>query len=143
MEGRKLRPIHLLRPIMAANSSKNSPSDKIKTFCRDGEHFLARKDVALWNAWDRIILFHEWEKNGIPQSALSDKLEGSQVNYQLKHASKAICRYMLVYLSKLPINEKGELTSLAPIKTDSSEILPENRPETIYYQGFRTIHRAV
>ena len=37
---------------------------------------------------------------------------------------------MLVYLSKLPINEKGELTSLASIKTDSSELLPEKRPET-------------
>lgn len=86
--------------------------------------------MALWNAWDRIILFHEWEKNGIPQSALRDKLEGSSVNYQLKYALKAICRYMLVYLSKLPSNEKGELTSLAPIKTDLSEILPEKRHET-------------
>lgn len=128
---------HLITPYASIASNNGSQfikeltfSDKIKTFCRDAEHFRARKDMALWNAWDRIILFHEWEKNGISQSALKGKLENFTVDNQLKYALKAICRYMLVYLSKLPINEKGELTSLAPIKTDSSEILPKERPET-------------
>ena len=105
-------------------------SDKIKTFCRDAEHFRARKDMALWNAWDRIILFHEWEKNGISQSALKSKLENFTVDHQLKYALKAICRYILIHLSKLQINERGELSPLASIKTDSSELLLEKRSET-------------
>lgn len=128
---------HLITPYASIASNNGSQfikeltfSVKIKTFCRDAEHFRTRKDMALWNAWDRIILFHEWEKNGISQSALKGKLENFTIDNQLKYALKAVCRHMLVHLSKLPINEKGELTSLASIKTDSSEILPEKRPET-------------
>ena len=128
---------HLITPYASIASNNGSQfikeltfSDRIKTFCRDAGHFRARKDMALWNAWDRIILFHEWEKNGISQSALKSKLENFSVDHQVKYALKAICRYILIHLSKLPINERGELTLLAPIKTDSSEILPEKRPET-------------
>jgi hypothetical protein len=57
---------HLITPYASIASNNGSQfikeitfSDKIKTFCRDAEHFRTRKDMALWNAWDRIILFHE------------------------------------------------------------------------------------
>ena len=128
---------HLITPYASIASNNGGQfikeltfSDKIKTFCRDAEHFRARKDMALWNAWERIILFNEWEKNGISQSALKSKLENFSVDHQLKYALKAICRYILIHLSKLPINERSELSPLASIKTDSSELLLEKRSET-------------
>lgn len=128
---------HLITPYASIASNNGSQfikeitfSDKIKTFCRDAEHFRARKDMALWNAWERIILFHEWKKNGISQSALKSKLENFSADHQLKYALKAICRYILIHISKLPINERGELSPLASIKTDSSELLLEKRSET-------------
>ncbi len=128
---------HLITPYASIASNNGSQfikeitfSDKIKTFCRDAEHFRARKDMVLWNAWDRIILFHEWEKNGISQSALKSKLENFSVDHQVKYALKAICRYILIHLYKLPVNKRGKLSSLAPITTESSETLLEKRPET-------------
>jgi hypothetical protein len=122
---------HLITPYASIASNNGNQfikeltfSDRIKTFCRDAEHFRTRRDMALWNAWDRIILFHEWEKNGIPQSAPRDKLEVFSANNQIKRALKAICRHLLTTLVKFPFTEGSSR------KTDSSEILLEKRPET-------------
>ena len=107
---------YLIRPYASIASNNGSQfikeltfSGKIKTFCRDTEHFRTRRDMALCKGWDRIILFHEGEQNGISQSALKCKLENSSAGNQLKYAFKAICRYILVHLAKFPINERGEL----------------------------------
>ena len=50
-------------------------SDNIRTFCRDAEHFRARREMALWKLWDRISFFHEWTKDGITNSVSREKLE--------------------------------------------------------------------
>ena len=107
---------HLIVPYASIASNNDSKfikeitfSDKIRTFCRDAEYFRARRDIALWNAWDKITFFQEWEKNGIPQSMLNDKCEITSVDNQLKYALKAICRHLLTNLLKFSANETSSM----------------------------------
>ncbi len=109
---------HLIAPYASIASNNDNKfikeitfSHKIRTFCRDAEYFRARRDIALWNAWDKITFFHEWEKNGIPQSMLNDKCEITSVDNQLKYALKAICRHLLTNLIKLSANESSSINA--------------------------------
>lgn len=124
---------HLVTPYASITSNNGSKfikeitfSDKIRTFCRDAEYFRTRRDIALWNAWDKITFFHEWEKNGIPQSVLKDQYEITSVDNQLKYALKSICRHILINLLKLSANESRSIN----INTALSETPREHQSET-------------
>ena len=53
----------------------------------------------------RIIIFHEWTKNGITNSVLREKVEIFSVKTKSRYAFKAICRYLLTNFSEVKANE--------------------------------------
>lgn len=100
-------------------------SDNIRTFCRDAEHFRGRRDMALWNAWDKIISFHEWTKNGLSNPVFKEKVSVFSDKNKIRCAFKAIVRYLLTSLSKISAIENNLSTSLPAI----NEV-----PPTIFYK---------
>ena len=102
-------------------------SNNIRTFCRDAEHFRGRRDMALWNAWDNIIIFHEWTKNGLPNPAFKEKVGNFSGKNQIKYAFKAICRYLLTSLLAV---EDDASASVSSINGDLPTMLSEQKPET-------------
>jgi hypothetical protein len=117
---------HLIVPYATIASNNNRKfvkeitfSDNIRTFCREAEHFRGRKDMALWNLWDRICFFHEWTKNGITNLVSKEKLELFTNKNQIRYAFKIICRYLLSNASKLKTNEECAPTPLSAINRNS------------------------
>lgn len=100
-------------------------SDNIRTFCREAEHFRGRRDMALWNLWERISFFHEWTKNGITNSVSKEKLEIFIDKNQIKYAFKIICQYLLYNTLKVKTNEE---CVQAPLSAINRNLLP--KPET-------------
>jgi hypothetical protein len=108
-------------------------SDNIRTFCREAEHFRARREMALWNMWERISLFHEWTKDGITNSVSRDKLEIFSIKNQIRYAFKTICRHLLSNSSEVKTSEmstlipsslvKGNLNKLSQLKSETFIVL--------------------
>lgn len=106
-------------------------SDNIKTFCRDAEHFRGRRDLALWYAWDNIIIFKDWtKKNGIPNSAFREKLRVFSDKNQIRYALRTIYLHLLTSLSKVKTIEDNASASLSPINGNPPTIFLEQTPET-------------
>lgn len=105
-------------------------SDNVKTFYRDAEHFRGKRDMALWNLWDNIVVFHEWTKNGIPNSVFREKLGVFSDNNQIRQAFSAICRHLLINQSKIKEIEENSLTSSPSINVNSLSVPLEKKSET-------------
>lgn len=108
-------------------------SNNIRTFCRDAEHFRGRRDMALWNAWDNIIIFHEWTKNGLPNPTFKEKVGNFSGKNQIKYAFKAICRYLLTSLLAV---EDDASASVSSINGNLPTMLSEQKPETFIITAF-------
>lgn len=128
---------HLLTPYVSITSNNGSKfireitfSDNIKTFCRDAEHFRGRRDMALWHAWDNIIIFHEWTKNGLPNPIFKEKVRTFSDKNQIEYAFKTIVRHLLTNLSKIKAIENNVSASLPAINEASPTIFYEQKPET-------------
>ena len=104
-------------------------SHNIRTFCREAEHFRGRRDMALWNLWDRISFFHEWTKHGITNSVSREKLEIFSNKNQLRYAFKTICRYLLSNSSEVKTSEMSTLTPSSLINGNLNT-LSQLKPET-------------
>ena len=102
-------------------------SNNIRTFCRDAEHFRGRRDMALWNIWDNIIIFHEWTQNGLPNPAFKEKVGNFSGKNQIKYAFKAICRYLLTSLLAV---EDDASDSVSSINGNLPTMLSKQKPET-------------
>lgn len=103
---------HLITPYatIAANNDRKfireiTFSNNIRTFCREAEHFRGRRDMALWNLWEKIGFFYELTKSGITHSASKEKLETFINKNQLRLAFKIICRHLLANLFKTKTHE--------------------------------------
>lgn len=127
---------HLIKPYatIASNNDRKfireiTFSDNIRTFCREAEHFRGRRDMSLWNLWDRIGFFHEWTKNGITNSASREKLEIFTNKNKIKYAFKTICRHLLFASSKVKTHEESALTFLSPVN-ENSNTRPQLKSET-------------
>lgn len=104
-------------------------SDNIRTFCREAEHFRGRRDMALWNLWDRIDFFYEWTKNGITNSISREKLEIFTNKNQIRYAFKTICRHLLSNTSNVKTSEICVPTPLSAINGNSPPLF-DVKPET-------------
>ena len=104
-------------------------SHNIRTFCREAEHFRGRRNMALWNLWDRISFFYEWTKNGITNSVSREKLEIFTNKNQIRYAFKTICRYLLSNASKVKTNQESVPTPLSAINGNSPPLF-DLKPET-------------
>ena len=99
-------------------------SNNIKTFCRDSEHFRGRREMSLWNAWDNIIIFHEWTQNGLPNPAFKEKVRIFSGKNQIRYAFKSICRHLIISLSAV------EDDASVSLKGNLPTMLSEKKPET-------------
>ncbi len=127
---------HLITPYATIASNNDHKfikeitfSDNIRTFCRDAEHFRGRRDMSLWNSWDRIGFFHEWTKNGITNSVSREKLEIFTNKNKIRYTFKTICRHLLFASSKVKTREESALTSLSPVNENLST-RPQLKSET-------------
>lgn len=123
---------HLITPYatIASNNDRKfireiTFSDNIRTFCREAEYFRGRRDMALWNLWEKIDFFYELTKNGITHSASKEKLETFINKNQLRLAFKTICRHLLANSVK---NEVSVLTSSSLTNENSNTF--SGKPET-------------
>lgn len=120
---------HLITPFatIASNDDRKfireiTFSDNIRTFCREAEYFRGRRDMALWNLWEKIGFFYELTKNGITHSASKEKLETFINKNQLRLAFKTICRHLLSNSFKTQTNEVNALTPSSLMKENFSTL---------------------
>ena len=89
--------------------------------------------MALWNAWDNIIIFHEWTKNGLPNPAFKEKVGNFSGKNQIKYAFKAICRYLLTSLLAV---EDDASDSVSSINGNLPTMLSKQKTETFIITAF-------